>query len=69
MKNRCKVVHSTVRITEFNALGVSVECTHCAEVFDIPAAKVEEDWYHFVHHSPRGEEKDIQVLIHFKVIE
>lgn len=50
-------------------LGVTVGCVMCDETFDIPAATVDEKYYHFVHHSPQGPVHDIELIIHERIIE
>lgn len=61
--------HGTLQILSLNALGVTVGCVHCNETFDLPADVMEEKYYHFVHHSGRGPEHDMELLIHHKIIE
>lgn len=61
--------HQIVRVVGFNALGTTVECIRCDDTYDVPAAKVEEDHYLFSHNSPKGEDFDIHILIHFRIIE
>jgi hypothetical protein len=52
-----------------NALGCTVGCVHCDETFHLDAAVVDEKFYHFTHNSPRGVEHDMELLIHYKILE
>lgn len=61
--------HRSLQIMAIHALGVTVECLNCDEAFDIAVDMVEEKYYHFTHHSPKGPQGDRQILIHHKVIE
>ena len=61
--------HGTLQIMEAHALGVTAGCLHCDETFDIPAAIVDEKYYHFTHYSPKGQANDMELLIHYKIIE
>ncbi len=65
--SQCK--HRILHIEGFNVLGVTVECTGCHCVFDIPDEAVNEVFYSFTHTSPKGPESDIQVLIHQEVVD
>lgn len=61
--------HGTLQIMSVHALGVTAGCVHCNETFDIPAAVVDEKYYHFTHNSPQGVDHDMELLIHYKIIE
>jgi hypothetical protein len=63
----CK--HRTLQIMSTNALGCTVGCVYCDETFHLDASVVDEKFYHFTHNSPRGVEHDMELLIHYKVIE
>lgn len=61
--------HGTLQIMSTDALGCTVGCVHCDETFHLDAEVVDEKFYHFTHNSPRGQEYDMELLIHYKIIE
>lgn len=61
--------HGTLQIMEIHALGCTVGCVHCDETFFLDAEVVDEKFYHFTHHSPKGQMNDMELLIHYKLIE
>ncbi len=65
--NPCR--HGTLQIMEANALGVTAGCVHCNETFNLSADVVNEKYYHFQHNSSKGIDNDIELLIHYKIIE
>ena len=65
-QNKCS--HHLLEIQGHHALGITVGCCKCNETFDLSMEIVEEQFFHFVHHSTAGPSKDIQLLIHQEVI-
>jgi hypothetical protein len=65
--NPCR--HGTLQIMEIHALGLTVGCVHCNETFFLDAEVVEDKYYHFKHNSAKGQMNDIELLIHYKIIE
>jgi hypothetical protein len=61
--------HGTLQVMETHALGITVGCVHCNETFFLDPEVVEEKYYHFIHHSHKGPADDIELLIHYKIIE
>ena len=61
--------HGILRIMEAHVLGVTVGCANCNETFDLEAEAVEENYYHFKHHSHKGADNDMEILVHYKIIE
>ncbi len=64
-----KCGHGTLQVMSTDALGVTVGCIHCDETFHLSASVVDDKFYHFTHHSPQGVSHDMELLIHYKIIE
>ena len=61
--------HGTLQIMEAHALGVTAGCVYCNETFFLDAEVVDEKFYYFKHNSHKGQDHDIDLLIHYKIIE
>ncbi len=61
--------HGTLQIMSVDALGMTVGCVHCNETFHLDANVVDEKYYYFKHNSHKGQGSDIDLLIHYKILE
>lgn len=66
-RSRCR--HQVSQIVEYHALGAAVECLHCGVTFDINGEDAENNYYPFTYTSPYGQDKDIDLLIHRRLIQ
>jgi hypothetical protein len=61
--------HGTLQIMSTDALGCTVGCVHCNETFHLDAEVVDDKYYYFKHNSVKGQDSDIDLLIHYKILE